>query len=471
MPLNVVVLLTICTAVRLLLSSLFPLTADESYYWLWSKHLALSYVDHPPLIAYVNYLMTHGTADLLLIRMGAVLITLLVSVLIYYLARTLFDDKVAFWSAVLFQILPHFAVIWLTQFVELPLVLCWTAALLVLASIFRTTHYELRVTKLWYLLGIMIGLGCLSKYTMFLFWPCLIIFFLLSPESRFWLKRHEPYAALALSLVCFLPVLIWNGQHAWVSFAFHGAKASADAWGTNFLPFVGDQLVHYTPFLLFALYNVYRYSLKKNEGTKLLFAFSAPVLLLFFLLSAKIKIWAHWPEVGYIGALPLTVAYLLENGKSLKKFMTWTALFTGLVLLIVLLVSPGVLLRQANYRQNYTLAAKLPPEYKVFAKTNVTASLLEFYLQHPTYLATGFLKPHAIWGEQQYNIWGIPELKKGESILIYTDDYPAFRARAGKYFARLSELPGIKLFLIEDYITDNYKLFKLEGFKGTTGHP
>jgi 4-amino-4-deoxy-L-arabinose transferase-like glycosyltransferase len=423
-----------------------------------------------------------GRENIVMLRLGTVIITLLTSLLIYFLAKKIFDERIAFWSAVLFQILPHFVVVWLTMYVELPLVLCWAAALLILAVITRSNaergmrnaeYSEFRNpnSALWYLLGFTVGLGTLSKYTMFLFWPCLAIFFCLAPGQRYWLRRAEPYLCFLLSAVCFLPVLVWNSQHAWVSFTFHGAKASADAWGTNFLPFVGDQLVHYTPFLLFALYNVYRWSLKKDEGTKLLFSFSAPVLVLFLLLSAKVKIWAHWTEVGYIGALPLTVAYLLENGKSLKKFITWIAVFTGLVLAILLFVSPGVLLNQTNYRQNYTLAEKLPPEYKLFAKTNVSSSLLEFYTKRPTYLATGFLMSGQPWGEKQYELWGIPELKKGETVLYYGEDNSFFRDRAEKYFDTITELPDVKLYLVEDYITNNYKMFKLEGYKQDGLHP
>jgi 4-amino-4-deoxy-L-arabinose transferase-like glycosyltransferase len=29
------------------------LTADEAYYWMWSKHLAFGYYDHPPMVALV----------------------------------------------------------------------------------------------------------------------------------------------------------------------------------------------------------------------------------------------------------------------------------------------------------------------------------------------------------------------------------------------------------------------------------
>src|SRR5262249_27935614 len=29
------------------------LVPDEAYYWVWSRHLALSYFDHPPMVAYL----------------------------------------------------------------------------------------------------------------------------------------------------------------------------------------------------------------------------------------------------------------------------------------------------------------------------------------------------------------------------------------------------------------------------------
>src|ERR1051326_2485110 len=38
-------------ALRFAAAAHLPLSFDESYFWLWSKHLALSYYDHPPLIA------------------------------------------------------------------------------------------------------------------------------------------------------------------------------------------------------------------------------------------------------------------------------------------------------------------------------------------------------------------------------------------------------------------------------------
>ncbi|KPJ69042.1 hypothetical protein AMJ44_04755 [candidate division WOR-1 bacterium DG_54_3] len=463
---NIWIFLAAATIIRIILSSLFPLSADESYYWLWSKHLALSYVDHPPMVAYINFLTTFGKENLFMLRMGANVIVLLISILIYFLGKKYFNQKVAFWSAVLFQFIPHYLIIWLTMFVELPLALFWTASIFILFQIVKSNK-----PAWWYLLAISLGLGYLSKYTMFLFWPCLALFFILSPENRFWLKRKEPYLSLLLSALFFVPVLYWNSQHAWISLTFHGAKATAEAWGANFPAFVGDQLVHFTPFLLFTLFPIFRYGLRKGESTKLLFCFSAPVLILFLVASLKIKIWAHWPAIGYITALPLAVIYLTENKKSLKKFTTWIVAFSLLILAILFWVSPGVLLHQKDYAQNYKLAESLPPDHKIFTKTNVTASLLEFYAKRQTYLSTGFLKAGTPWGEKQYEIWGIPNLKPGESIIYFGEDTLNFRDQSANNFLRIIEFPRPKIFLIEDYITYNYKFFKLEGYGKKGSHP
>jgi len=40
-------------ALRLVAAAWTPLTFDEAYYWMWSKHLAFGYYDHPPAVAFV----------------------------------------------------------------------------------------------------------------------------------------------------------------------------------------------------------------------------------------------------------------------------------------------------------------------------------------------------------------------------------------------------------------------------------
>src|SRR3954447_16711529 len=46
-----VALLAGLTGLRLLVAAATPLSADEAYYWVWSRALAPGYLDHPPMVA------------------------------------------------------------------------------------------------------------------------------------------------------------------------------------------------------------------------------------------------------------------------------------------------------------------------------------------------------------------------------------------------------------------------------------
>jgi len=311
----------------------------------------------------------------------------------------------------------------------------------------------------------------LSKYTMFLFWPCLAIYFLLVPSSRYWLKRPGLYLAGLINALSFFLVIFWNAQNNWVSFAFHGERTIGTPWLANLIPFLGDQLVHFTPWLVFSLIPLWLFTREQGERERFLAAFSLPVIILFLLASLKIKVWAHWPAVGYLTLIPLFLTRLEEQKSSFKKIFTFILIFSLLILSILLFVSPGVWWQQKEYAGNHRLAEQIDPKTNFFAANNVASSLLEFYLKRPVYMVTGWLKPpQTMWGEKQYQLWGIPELQKGEAIHYYGPDSAFFREKTEEFFTKTTELAFQPAF-IEDYISNNYKLFRLEGYKKESGHP
>ncbi|MBV9440014.1 MAG: glycosyl transferase, partial [Candidatus Eremiobacteraeota bacterium] len=56
------------TLMRAIAAAKVPLTGDEAYYWEWSKHLALGYADHPPMVAYLILPFVWSTANPLFVR-------------------------------------------------------------------------------------------------------------------------------------------------------------------------------------------------------------------------------------------------------------------------------------------------------------------------------------------------------------------------------------------------------------------
>ena len=53
LALNTALAILALVALRLVAAAYTPITFDEAYYWMWSKHLAFGYYDHPPMVALV----------------------------------------------------------------------------------------------------------------------------------------------------------------------------------------------------------------------------------------------------------------------------------------------------------------------------------------------------------------------------------------------------------------------------------
>ena len=52
-PRIALIIIAVLIVLRAVMAGLLPLSGDEAYYLLWSKHLAAGYYDHPPAIAFL----------------------------------------------------------------------------------------------------------------------------------------------------------------------------------------------------------------------------------------------------------------------------------------------------------------------------------------------------------------------------------------------------------------------------------
>src|SRR5438034_11670797 len=78
-------------ALRLVAAAFTPITFDEAYYWMWSKHLAGGYYDHPPMVAVVIRLGTLIAGDTEFgVRLVSILLALPMSWAVYRTAAILF---------------------------------------------------------------------------------------------------------------------------------------------------------------------------------------------------------------------------------------------------------------------------------------------------------------------------------------------------------------------------------------------
>src|SRR5262249_8173955 len=146
------------------------------------------------------------------------------SLFAYRLTRNLFDEPSALVALVLMQILPFFFLAGMLMTPDAPLTAAWAAALYFLERALLARQSRASV-----LAGPSIGIGLVSKYTIGMLVPATLLFAILDPRSRRWLSRWEPYAALVIALAIFAPVILWNAQHEWASFAFQTSRRLAES--------------------------------------------------------------------------------------------------------------------------------------------------------------------------------------------------------------------------------------------------
>lgn len=189
--------LGLLVAARILYAGALDLAEDEAYYWVWSRHLAAGYFDHPPAVA---WMIRAGT--LLLgdtergVRLGALVLGGLSALLAAGLAR----DRALVVAALC--TMPLLALGGLLATPDVPLVLCWTAGLVFAAS------------DRWGWVGVAAGLAMLSKYTGLLLLPLLVLG---RPAA---LRTRGPYLAAAVAFLVYLPNALWNLRHDYISWHF-----------------------------------------------------------------------------------------------------------------------------------------------------------------------------------------------------------------------------------------------------------
>jgi hypothetical protein len=303
------VLLLGMTALRLVVAAGSGLSDTEAYYLTWSRFPDWSYYDHPPLLAWLLAATTTLSRAPIFVRIGSVLSSALFGFLVYRLAARLFaSPRAGFLAALVVSIVPAFFFTGFLANPEAPLAPLWVLFLLTLDDL-REHDEPWRPL----LVGAVIGVGFLAKYTALLAVPVAVLFVALSPAARRWLRRPAFYAAGFVALVIASPVILWNDLHGWPSVTLHLVERMPAAGAAAFVAharrvFV-SQLLLFHPLVfpgLLAILAVTLHRARRDERYRLLAVASAPVLLFLFTVMVRASdAEPHWTMVGYV---PLAVA-------------------------------------------------------------------------------------------------------------------------------------------------------------------
>jgi len=228
---------------RLFYGGPFEILFEEGYYWNYAQHLDISYLDHPPMVAWLIWASTSlfGHSEFS-VRIGALVCWAVTGYYAYRLTDAVHGAKIALRALLLVALLPIFFGFGLVITPDSPLLACWAGALYYL---YRSLIEEKRAA--WLGVGIFLGLGMLSKYVTVLLGGATLLFLLVDSRSRKWLLRPEPYLAFLIVLVLFLPVIIWNAQHDWGSFYFQGPGRLMGKYNFDLPDLIGSILILLTP--------------------------------------------------------------------------------------------------------------------------------------------------------------------------------------------------------------------------------
>jgi 4-amino-4-deoxy-L-arabinose transferase-like glycosyltransferase len=240
----------VATILRFVMAAIVPIVPDEAYYWDWSRHLAAGYFDHPPVIALLIRAGTLIGGDTPFgVRCVVVLVGTLATIATVVLARRLGGANAAWRAAVVVLVMPLASAGLVLATPDVPLLAALAGGLLAVDLALSTS----RSLVWWMVGGAALGVGLASKYTAVLLGVGLAIALCARKDLREQWRRPGPYAAIVVAALAFLPVVLWNASHDWVSFRFqlqHGlvAKGHSTVLGRE-LSLIGGQLGLVSPIL------------------------------------------------------------------------------------------------------------------------------------------------------------------------------------------------------------------------------
>ncbi|HXF48579.1 MAG TPA: glycosyltransferase family 39 protein [Verrucomicrobiae bacterium] len=460
---------------RLVMALVLPLTPQEAYYWNYSRHLALSYFDHPPLTAWTIFIFTlsFGHTELA-VRLPALLYSAGAFLVLYALVCKLAGPRPKEFLPLLLS--PFFVIGGSQMLPDSPLLFFFALAL----------YFSYRAAvegdeKAWYGFGAAAGLALLSKYSAVLIFAGLGIYTLLT-RSRLFLRLRSFWISLLLCGLIFGPVIVWNVQNDWVSFLFQSARRAQELSEFslyNFGRYLVTQILIVSPALWLVGWRALWVGIREgwggaNQQALFLAAFALPFLGGFTLLSFFYWVKLNWLWPGYLGATTLALL-LASQGKMSFWFKTSLAssfAFLGPSVFLLfyqpLAVNwPGNSLagwrelaekveRMRKKQRGDWLAAGY--EYK-------TASELAFYLpgRPETYSNPLIGRPGL-----QYDFWFDKKKVLGKNLLFVVDrrdrlnDAPAVLSR---FFKRVDDPDSLVVKSGRGYVTTFY-IYPCYDYKG-----
>ena len=382
------------------------LTSDEGYYWFYASQLDWGFYDHPPLLALLIKLGSAIFSSELGVRLfNIVLISLSLFPFLKLFPERVLKEKTIYIALLAF---PLFNYITFIAFPDSPLI--------AFSVLFLWAYKRFLERKDWFstiVMGIALALMLYAKYHAVLLVPIVLI------SNWRLLKNLKFYVFVALSVVLYIPHLLWQIEHDFVSFTYH-LKGRARTFKFDYITqYITQQIVVIGPFIVLAfLYKV------KTQFDKTLKYLIIGIFGFFLLMSIRGFVHLHWTSLAIFPLLILTVRYVSEKNKQ-RIFLRIGIPFALLILMFRLYLSfhifPFNNLNVDYYHDRALWAEDIEQiAYNrpvIFEKQLREAPLYSFYSQDKEGVA---LYP-GIGKKSEYEIRNYEDQLQGKDVLVVKD--------------------------------------------------
>jgi hypothetical protein len=447
---------------------------DEPYYFQYIQHPALSYFDHPPMVALVGSVglaLARDSFSVFGLRVGFILLFAGSMWLLARLTARFFGPTAGVLAALGLSASGYFgmAVATIAQ-PDGPLLFFW---LLTLDRLAVALDEPDRLGR-WMGVGVAWGGAILSKYHAILLPVGALVHMVLWPDARRCLRKPGPYVAAAIGLVLFAPVIAWNKAHGWASFLFQGGRASVsyqlrlDQLGAT----LGAEALYLFPWfwigMAFLLVQLIRRGPRTWDAHESFLVWQAvPALVLFHAIAAQRWIMPYWPLFGFIALLPLWGRAWAEGLRTrpagVRSLIIAAALFPVLLAALISVQPRFGLFEDSQGRLFGLIAPKHDPNADRLCWEQVASELeRRGILNEPrTFLFTDSWERSAGLAlatrgkiavacyhleARSYSFWSRPEDWVGrDGIFVESVRAPGALSRYDRFFARYESIGAIRI--------------------------
>jgi 4-amino-4-deoxy-L-arabinose transferase-like glycosyltransferase len=301
------------------------LVGDEAYYWMWGQHLAWSYLDHPPLHAWLLWLVSKVLGWSLFSARALTWLTLGGILAIFAdWSRRFAPENPALWfwrTVATYLASPLFFAMTAIAYNDHLLVFLCLLAIHCFAVYADGTERGLPGRRRWlYLAAVALGLATLTKYNGVFVGLGFLLCFLLSPGLRRELRTPHPWLAAGVALLLQAPVVYWNLTDGLASYRFH----LLDRWGGGIgalhwqhpLNFALYSIATLSPFLLWPLLRMIMTpaaGLFERNARRLALSIFTVSTVTFLVVSVVLDAYFYWNIVAFVGLIPLLTRFMANR--------------------------------------------------------------------------------------------------------------------------------------------------------------